>query len=110
MGILKKLKFSTTEALREATRSRFKKKGHYLSIQWVEKNDAKFSFAVSIPAKKVPTANKRNRLKRVIVEWLNNKNSKIRPGIIMFVGLFKVGSEEEIKDDLRDIIENNFYV
>ncbi len=95
--------------MRAVSQSRLFKKGHFVSIRWIEGTNGIFHYCISISAKIISRASTRNRLKRVITEWLNQQGLRLRPGVIMFVRLSRAGSEDEILDDLKGVVKNNFY-
>jgi ribonuclease P protein component len=110
LAILGKLKIQEKNDLESVSRSRFVKKSRFVSIRWITGREQAFGYGVGISAKVVSRASKRNRIKRIIIEWLNSSCIGVNSGTILFVSLLKTGEEGEILEDLKSVIKNTLNV
>jgi len=81
-------------------------KGKFVSIKLLTGRKQVVGYGVGISAKVIPGASNRNRIRRILIEWLNINCGRVKPKALLFVNLLRRGNKDEIIEDLKSVINN----
>lgn len=79
-------------------------KGNFLLIRTIENSFQKPRFLVSVSVKAVAKATARNRLKRIISEFLRKNLLSIKEDQDIAIVVYRIGTEEDIIEDLKQLL------